>query len=125
MIPYILKATFCLVLLLGFYHLILEKEKMHNFNRFYLLGSILFSFMVPSFIITVAPTVIETPVFTEVSTIEQFPVNTNPQEAIAETINFTPYILGIYILVSVILFLLLSRKVYDILHKVKKNQQLN
>ena len=125
MIPYILKATFCLVLLLGFYHLILEKEKMHNFNRFYLLGSILFSFMVPSFIITVAPTAIETPVFTDVSTIEQFPVNTIPQESIAETINFTPYILGIYILVSVILFLLLSRKVYDILNKVKKNQQLN
>ncbi|MFT5762513.1 MAG: bla regulator protein BlaR1, partial [Polaribacter sp.] len=44
MLLYLLKTTFCLVLFLGFYHLVLEKEKMHRFNRFYLLGSIVFAF---------------------------------------------------------------------------------
>jgi len=125
MLVYLFKSTFCLVLLLGFYHLVLEKEKMHRFNRFYLLGSILFSLMVPSFTITIAPTIIETPVFTEASTLNQFPTNTIPQEAISETINYTQYIIGIYILVSLILCILLSRKVYSLLIKVKRNQQLN
>jgi len=113
------------VLLLGFYHLVLEKEKMHHFNRFYLLGSILFSLMVPSFTITVAPTILETPVLTEPNAFDQFPTNTIPQEAISETINYAQYIIGIYILVSLILCILLSRKVYSLLIKVKRNQQLN
>jgi len=125
MIVYILKATFCLVLLLGFYHLILEKEKMHRFNRFYLLGSIVFSLMAPSFTITVAPTSIAPIVFTETSTFDQVATNTVFQEPINEPIDYTPYILGLYILVSVILCILLSRKVYDLLTKVKQNQQLN
>ncbi len=47
MITYFLKSFICLALLLVFYHLVLEREKMHQFNRFYLLGSILFSFVAP------------------------------------------------------------------------------
>ena len=60
MIVYIVKASFCLAILLAVYHLFLEKEKMHQFNRFYLLGSILFSFYAPTFIIyTSSQTIIE------------------------------------------------------------------
>jgi hypothetical protein len=44
---YPLKSASCLALLLVFYHAALEKEKIHHFNRFYLLGSVLFSFLVP------------------------------------------------------------------------------
>ena len=47
MIIYLLKSASCLALLLVFYHFVLEKEKMHNFNRFYLLGAVLFSFLAP------------------------------------------------------------------------------
>ena len=47
MITYFIKSGICLALLLAFYHLILEREKMHQFNRFYLLGSVLFSFLAP------------------------------------------------------------------------------
>jgi len=125
MIIYLLKSTFCLVLLLGFYHLVLEKEKMHRFNRFYLLGSIIFSFIVPSFSITVAPTTIESPIFTEVNTFQQVPFEVLQQESIAETIDYTHYVFGIYILISAILLLFLSRKVYGLLNKVKQNQHIN
>ena len=61
MIAYLLKSTTCLGLLLAFYHLVLEREKMHNFNRFYLLGSVLFSFLAPLYIIYINtdPIVIE------------------------------------------------------------------
>lgn len=44
MIAYLLKSVTCLALLLAFYYVVLEREKMHNFNRFYLLGSLFFRF---------------------------------------------------------------------------------
>lgn len=48
MIPYILKTVICSALLIMMYFLFLEKEKMHSFNRFYLLFGVLFSFIVPA-----------------------------------------------------------------------------
>lgn len=47
MIIYLIKTILCLALLLLVYHLFLEKEKMHRFNRFYLLFSIVASFGLP------------------------------------------------------------------------------
>ncbi|WP_204335997.1 M56 family metallopeptidase [Leptobacterium flavescens] len=44
-----------MTVLLAVYHLFLEREKMHVFNRFYLLLSLVFSFTVPQLIIEVAP----------------------------------------------------------------------
>jgi hypothetical protein len=41
------------MLLLVFYRLVLEKEKIHQFNRFFLLGSIVFSFLAPLYIINI------------------------------------------------------------------------
>jgi len=47
MITYILKLILCSALLIGGYLWLLEKEKMHRFNRFFLLFSIACSFIVP------------------------------------------------------------------------------
>jgi len=47
MTDYIIKSTVCSGLLLLCYHLFLEKEKMHRFNRFYLLFSICFALLIP------------------------------------------------------------------------------
>jgi bla regulator protein BlaR1 len=47
MIAYIIKLVLCSALLLSAYKLLLEKEKMHRFSRFYLLASIALSFVVP------------------------------------------------------------------------------
>ncbi len=44
---YILKTTACLFIFWAFYQLVLEKEKMALFNRFYLLGSFLLSLLIP------------------------------------------------------------------------------
>ncbi|WP_027387403.1 M56 family metallopeptidase [Chryseobacterium gregarium] len=43
----LIKIVLCSSLLITFYHLFLEKEKMYRFNRFYLLFSLLFSYTVP------------------------------------------------------------------------------
>lgn len=47
MIDFIIKSTFSLAILLAVYHLVLEKEKIHQFNRFYLVFCLAFSFAIP------------------------------------------------------------------------------
>lgn len=47
MIDFIITSSVCLTLFLAAYHLLLEKEKMHHFNRFYLLSSIVISLLIP------------------------------------------------------------------------------
>lgn len=47
MIDFLIKSSLSLCALLVAYYLFLEKEKMHQFNRFYLLFSLLFSFTIP------------------------------------------------------------------------------
>jgi len=47
MVTYIIKAILFSALLLAIYHLFLEKEKMHRFNRLYLLMSIVLPFAIP------------------------------------------------------------------------------
>ncbi len=47
MTAYIIKSTASLILLLLVYHAFLEREKMHNFNRFFLLISLIFSLTIP------------------------------------------------------------------------------
>ena len=44
---YILKSSACLLILFSFYKLFLEKESMHTFKRFYLLGSLVVSIIIP------------------------------------------------------------------------------
>ncbi|MGZ3810937.1 MAG: M56 family metallopeptidase [Mucilaginibacter sp.] len=47
MIDYIIRSTICLVILLAAYHLFLEKEKMHRFNRYFLLLSLVVGMAIP------------------------------------------------------------------------------
>jgi len=47
MIDFLIKSTIAMAVLLALYHLLLEREKMHRFNRFYLLFALVFSLVVP------------------------------------------------------------------------------
>ncbi|RFS16101.1 M56 family metallopeptidase [Emticicia sp. C21] len=47
MIIYLFKSTVCLLVLWSIYKLFLESEKLHVFNRFYLLLSLVFAFTIP------------------------------------------------------------------------------
>src|SRR5664280_3059326 len=47
MTTYIIKTILCSAILILFYYLVLEREKIYRFNRFYLLFSIVFAFIVP------------------------------------------------------------------------------
>ncbi|SEL55297.1 Signal transducer regulating beta-lactamase production, contains metallopeptidase domain [Maribacter orientalis] len=52
MLVYILKSTACLAILYVFYNVFLEKESIHRLKRFYLLGALLFSLIVPALVYT-------------------------------------------------------------------------
>jgi len=52
MITYLIKATICSGVFLFMYYLLFEKERMHYFNRFYLLMGIIVSFTAPLITIT-------------------------------------------------------------------------
>lgn len=47
MILFVIKSTIILVVFFGFYKFFLEKESMHVFKRFYLLGSVILSLIIP------------------------------------------------------------------------------
>ena len=64
MILYLLKSGLCLLVALVFYKCLLENEKMHRFNRVFLLGSLGFSLLIPFLSFDVQPEVVP---FTDVA----------------------------------------------------------
>lgn len=50
MLPFLLKSTACLAIFLAFYKLVLENESIHHFKRFYLLGALIVSFVIPNLV---------------------------------------------------------------------------
>ena len=113
MIFYILKASFCLAILLAVYHLFLEKEKMHQFNRFYLLGSILFSFLAPTFIIYTSPTTIVEPISNG-----QLLTGILIQE---NTFNYNHFLFILYGVIAAVLLMRFIKNVFFLIHKIKSN----
>jgi beta-lactamase regulating signal transducer with metallopeptidase domain len=122
MISYILKSVSCLALLLFFYHLLLEKEKMHAFNRFYLLIGVIVSLLVPFATITV-DVIPETLSAIQMSDQIIFSDNYN-SKIVEETISYTHLFIGIYSLISSILFIRLGRNLFKIIQKIRLNKKI-
>ncbi|QNM85636.1 M56 family metallopeptidase [Polaribacter pectinis] len=118
MITYIIKSTSCLALLLFFYHFILEKEKMHNFNRFYLLGSILFSFLVP--FVTITVNTISANEALKVTTFTQ----ANVQTEMNDSIGFSQFFILFYFTISVILAIRFGINLFKIIQKIRLNEKI-
>ncbi|RRQ49486.1 hypothetical protein DZC72_02445 [Maribacter algicola] len=51
-LAFLLKSTACLAIFLAFYKLVLEKESIHTFKRFFLLGALITSFIIPNIVFT-------------------------------------------------------------------------
>lgn len=127
MIDFLIKSSISLTVLLGFYHLILEREKMHQFNRFYLLLSILISLAIPFItfeIIKIVPVIQNMePLNTLItsSEIPEFEIQENfiPKD---ENINLTHYILwSLYGMISFLLLLRFGKNIWKLISKSKSN----
>ena len=127
---YILKFTLCLGLLLGFYHLVLEKEKMHRFNRFYLLGSVLFSLAIPFYIIYTSPDLAEHAALnlehnTTVNTITDAS-RVNILSAFKSMINdYSNLLIGLYFLIGSLFLIRFSKNLSEIFQKINRNRKVN
>ena len=127
MIDFIIKSSISLTVLLGFYHLVLEREKIHQFNRFYLLMSILISLAIPFItfeIIKIVPVVQNIEPLNTVA-ISSFVPENEMQERFSPTeekINFIPYILwSLYGIISFLLLLRFGKNIWKLILKSKSN----
>ena len=125
MIDFIIKSTISLTVFLGFYHLVLEREKIHQFNRFYLLFAIVISFTIPFVtfeIIKIIPVVQHFEPLNTVLTAAAIPEN-EIQEIkmpMEENINFTPYLLwSLYGIISFLLFVRFGKNIWKLTRKYK------
>lgn len=93
---YILKSAACLGILFLFYKLLLENTSLHTTKRFFLLGSLAISFIIPC--ITFTTYIQVNPLVTNILT--EVPASTPALDTgISEATNYTLYILGgIYLL---------------------------
>jgi len=92
MTTYIFKSILCSAIFILFYYIVLEREKIYRFNRFYLLFSIVFAFIVPLITIEIrsAVSLIPETVYQPVGSLQSFisqPILTSVNEHITR-VNF-------------------------------------
>jgi N-acetylmuramoyl-L-alanine amidase/beta-lactamase regulating signal transducer with metallopeptidase domain len=130
MIDFLLKSAISLIVFLGFYYLILEREKIHKFNRFYLLISVLISLIIPFVTFEFIEFVETAPViqYDEPINIEKAEVvlNQNPtiEKVITaqESIDYLPYVFwSIYVSISLIFLFRFSKNYFKLIVKSKIN----
>ncbi len=87
-LPYLIKSTLCFGLLFGFYKVVLEHKAMHQFKRFYLLASLVFSFSIP--VVTFTYTIHTLPEATPALDAYAYYASPNIQEAPGAVASETP-----------------------------------
>jgi len=114
---FLIKSAACLGIFYAFYKLFLERENMHQMKRFYLLGAVLASFLIPLVTFTEYVEIQATtiPVFAEGFALEI-------PETIEVATNYWPTVLwSIYILGVLFFSLKFGRNLYSIIQKIRKN----
>ncbi len=133
MMGYLLKSMLCLVVLLLIHRLFLQREVMHQFNRFFLLGAVIFSFVIPFNSIEITPE--EQEVFNSEVGESEFPeelvvpmesftsenVNSQVAEIQAKPIPWNEILLGIYVLISIGFLIRFIRNIKVLMDQVHQN----
>ena len=113
---YLIKSTACLGAFLIFYKLFLENENMHTFKRFYLIGMVLLSFIIPLIIFTT---------YSETSEAISPILITNSMGVESNSITFLeilPTLLWVIYFIGVAFFTFrFSKNLTTILLKIKRN----
>lgn len=123
MTAFLIKSTISLCILLMAYRLLLEKEKMFRFNRYFLLVSLMFSMVVPflSFEIQQDIPIVYNKIPFQKTATGTFPTETEQINiSKEEQINYLYFILWItYIIITLILCYRFIRGIYTITSKAK------
>jgi len=135
MILYLLKSAACLLILLLVHQFLLQRESMHRFNRFFLLFSIVVSFLIPIYIIEVAaiPVVEESRKFEIFENVVQseFPeTNINSESIpIAKDLDFqeknsipwTVIFWSVYLSITLVFLIRFVRNIHILADKISRN----
>jgi beta-lactamase regulating signal transducer with metallopeptidase domain len=117
MMQFFIQSTLSLFLLLMVYHLFLEKERMHQFKRFYLLFSLVFSLVIPFITIAIASEITQ-PIRNSTNLLFA-----HASSQIIVEKNYTPYLLWvIYALVTLICSIRFINNILKITSKTKTNR---
>ncbi|HLF50680.1 M56 family metallopeptidase [Flavobacterium sp.] len=118
MTDFLIRSTFCLFVLLGAYHLFLEREKMHHFNRFYLLFSLIFSLTIPFITIEIIQEIPKSNI--EIDSIEAGTF------VVEEVTNYLPTLLwSLYGLVTFLFTVKFIKNIIKFISKIKSNATIN
>jgi len=121
MTDFLIKSTLAMGVLLGIYYILFEREKMHRFNRFYLLGALLFSFIVPFISLsTNTPSVVNTASITLEEVVIGSPVTVKP--TLSASYNYTQALWFGYLTISILLLFRFTKNSLYLIGKAKKNQ---
>lgn len=119
MTEFLIKSAISMIVLLGVYKLLLEKEKMHRFNRVYLLVSLIFSVCVPF---------ISIPSFVNYSN----SINTLPQITLNEItitresggFDMEFWFILTYIIITSLLTIRFLKNILSFVFKIKNNKKI-
>ncbi len=109
-----------MAVLLGLYYLLFEREKMHRFNRFYLLGGLLFSLVLPFISL---PTVYNKTILQDITLIPLV----LKQEPVTQQTNQNPLqliVFSIYLIIAVVLLIRFFRNIAAFSSKIKSGKTI-
>ncbi|MFK7834083.1 MAG: gliding motility-associated C-terminal domain-containing protein [Winogradskyella sp.] len=123
MATYLIKFSACLAIFWLFYILFLERQNMHRFKRFYLLGALVLALVIPTLKITeyiepIATTFETAPVFIPMESFTEIPVET-PSFWNLENVLWLVYGLGVLLLLARFLINLLKMN-----RRISKNETI-
>ena len=111
MIQYLLEVSLCSIAFISFYYLALRNKKFHDWNRFFLIGSLVISFLIPLLHIPIEE-IIYVPKIT----------STTVQSKVVTDVMFSwqAIIFGIYLTGSSILLFLFFKELFEISRIIKE-----
>ncbi|MEL6916672.1 MAG: M56 family metallopeptidase [Bacteroidota bacterium] len=123
MLVYLIKFSACLAILLLFYKLLLERERIHHFKRFYLIGALLFSLLVPTLVLTEQVAVYPTPhtdlVDQTTTSVQEVP--SVPQKLESDILDISPILWIIYFLGIIFFGITFVKNLFQIFQRIKNN----
>lgn len=117
MIDYLIKSSICLLVFYSFYSLILQHQKILLFNRFYLLFSLIGSFLVPLIRIPVVSSPVSTSLNNNI--LSDFFLRGELIAATSSSLSIQDFLLSVFGFISIVLFIRFTFNIAGIWRKVQ------
>lgn len=125
MLTYIIKSTISMLVLYGFYHLLLCQHKILIFNRIYLISSLLFSLIIPLIVIPVKTDFsISAGINNITSSTSQIIQSNETITPFAPNLSVETVIAIIFLLISTILLFRFALNIFNLIIKIRKGGKI-